>query len=94
MRKIMILGAGVYQAPLIRQARSRGLYTLAVSPPGNYPGLAWADQTVSLDTRNREAIVAAARKEGVCAVATTGTDVAMPPESVWRQRCARQTKSG
>ena len=78
MRKIMILGAGVYQAPLIRQARSRGLYTLAVSPPGNYPGLAWADQTVSLDTRNREAIVAVARKEGVCAVATTGTDVAMP----------------
>ena len=60
----MILGAGVYQVPLIRRARERGLYTLAVSIPGNYPGFAWADRAVYLNTRDREAIVAEARREG------------------------------
>ena len=74
----MILGAGVYQAPLIRRARARGLYTLAVSIPGNYPGFALADQALYLNTRDAEAAAEAARREGVQAVATTGTDVAMP----------------
>ena len=46
--KIMILGAGVYQVPLIRRARERGLYTLAVSIPGNYPGFAWADRAAEV----------------------------------------------
>ena len=74
----MILGAGIYQVPLIRLARARGLETLAVSPEGNYPGFAEADRAVYLDTRDREGILAAARRERICAIATTGTDVAMP----------------
>ena len=74
----MILGAGVYQAPLIRRARQRGMETLAVSPAGNYPGLALADRVIPLDTRDREGILAAARQEKISAVATTGTDVALP----------------
>ena len=78
LKKIMILGAGIYQLPLIRRARARGLETLAVSPAGNYPGLAEADRVIDLDTRDREGILAAARRERICAIATTGTDVAMP----------------
>lgn len=39
MKKIMILGAGIYQVPLIRTARRMGLYTIVVSIPGDYPGL-------------------------------------------------------
>ena len=31
MKKIMILGAGIYQVPLIRTARRMGLYTIVVS---------------------------------------------------------------
>lgn len=78
MQTIMILGAGVYQAPLYRRARARGLRTLGVSPAGNYPGLALADRVLYLDTRDREGVLAAARREGISAVATTGTDVALP----------------
>ena len=34
MKKIMILGAGIYQVPLIRTARRMGLYTIVVSIRG------------------------------------------------------------
>ena len=39
MKKIMILGAGIYQVPLILKAKEMGLYTLVVSYPGPYPAL-------------------------------------------------------
>ena len=42
--KIMILGAGIYQVPLIETAKKMGLYTIVVSIPGNYPGFALADK--------------------------------------------------
>ena len=44
MKKIMILGAGIYQVPLIETAKRMGLYTIVVSIPGNYPGFALADK--------------------------------------------------
>ncbi len=78
MKTIMILGAGIYQVPLIRRARERGLRTAVASVPGDYPGFSLADRILSVDTTDREGILAAARKEKICAVATTGTDVAVP----------------
>ena len=36
-KTILILGAGVYQVPLIKRARERGLRTIVASIPGNYP---------------------------------------------------------
>ena len=62
MKKIMILGAGIYQVPLIRTARRMGLYTIVVSIPGDYPGFALADKIYELNTRDKEAILAAADK--------------------------------
>ena len=49
----MILGAGIYQVPLIRTARRMGLYTIVVSIPGDYPGFALADKIYELNTRDR-----------------------------------------
>ena len=65
MKKIMILGAGIYQVPLIRTARRMGLYTIVVSIPGDYPGFALADKIYELNTRDKEAILAAAEKEQI-----------------------------
>ena len=48
----MILGAGIYQVPLIRTARRMGLYTIVVSIPGDYPGFALADKIYELNTRD------------------------------------------
>lgn len=44
----MILGASVYQVPLILTARKMGLYTIVASIPGDYPGFALADKVMKL----------------------------------------------
>jgi len=77
MKKIMILGAGVYQVPLIKKAKEMGLETIVVSYEGNYPGFEYADKILNEDTTNAAPIVAYAKKEGIDGIATTGTDVAL-----------------
>ena len=77
MKKLMILGAGIYQVPLIRKARKMGLYTIAVSIPGQYPGLAEADKVCLLDTRDLRGILHAAEEENIDGICTAGTDVAV-----------------
>lgn len=77
MKKLMILGAGTYQVPLIQTAKDMGLYTIVVSRPGNYQGFALADKVYELDTRDREGILQAAREEKIDGICTSGTDVAV-----------------
>ena len=77
MKKLMILGAGIYQVPLIKKAKEMGLQTLVVSVPGEYPGFQYADRVFLLDTRYCEGIYQAARKEQIDGICTSGTDVAV-----------------
>ncbi len=77
MRKIMILGAGIYQVPLILKAKEMGLYVISVSRPGNYPGFQYTDKNYYIDTRDEAGILATAKDEGISAIVTTGTDVAL-----------------
>ena len=76
-RKIMILGAGIYQVPLIRKAKEMGLETLVVSIPGDYPGIPMADRFFPLDTRDYEGILQVAQQEKIQGICTSGTDVAV-----------------
>lgn len=75
--KIMILGAGIYQVPLIRKAKEMGLYTIVSSIPGNYPGFAIADQVYYLNTTDKESILEVCEKERVAGICTAGTDIAI-----------------
>lgn len=77
MKKVLILGAGVYQTPLIKKAKQMGLYTIVASIPGNYPGFKEADKILYIDTTNKEDILLAAQEERIDAICTTGTDVAI-----------------
>ena len=77
MDKIMILGASVYQVPLIRTAKRMGLYTIVASIPGNYPGFSDADKVCYINTTDKEAILKVCREEGVSGICTSGTDVAV-----------------
>ena len=77
MKKIMILGAGVYQVPLIQKAKEMGLYTIVVSIPGNYPGFAFADEVVYENTVDADAILEIAQRMEIDGICTTGTDVAV-----------------
>lgn len=76
-KKLMIMGAGIYQVPLIQKAREMGYSPIVVSIPGNYPGIALADKFYSFDTRDREQILETAMQEEISGICTSGTDVAI-----------------
>lgn len=75
MKKIMILGAGTYQVPLIKAAKNMGLYTIVVSIPGNYPGFDIADKVYYENTVDEDKVLEIAMAEQIDGIATTGTDV-------------------
>ena len=77
MKKTMILGAGIYQVPLIKTSKRLGFYTIVVSIPGNYPGFAIADKVYYENTVDHETILRLAREEKIDGIITAGTDVAV-----------------
>ena len=77
MKKLMIMGAGIYQVPLIKTAKRMGIHTIAVSIPGNYPGFAVADEICHINTVDYEAVLKVAREKKVDGIVTAGTDVAV-----------------
>jgi len=78
MKKILILGAGVYQVPLIRKAKELRYYTIVVSIQGPYPGFAYADKVYYVDTTDKDKVLQIAKDEKISAICTTGTDVCVP----------------
>ncbi len=77
MKKIMILGAGIYQVPLIQTAKRLGIYTIVVSIPGKYPGFKFADKVYYENTTDYEKILKIAKDEQIDGIVTAGTDVAV-----------------
>ncbi len=77
MKKIMILGASYSVVPLIQAAKKLGLYTIAASIPGDYPGFDEADVRCYVDITNPDAVVAQAKALGIDAVATCCMDVGL-----------------
>ena len=74
----MILGAGVYQLPLISAAQSRGFCAIVVSRKGDYPGIQIADKFLEIDTTDSKSILDSAREYSICGIATSGSDVCIP----------------
>ena len=77
MKKLLVLGAGVYQVPLIKKIKEMGIYCIVSSIKGNYPGFAYADKVYYENTTDMEAILKIARDEKIDGILTTGTDVAV-----------------
>lgn len=77
-RNIMILGAGVFQLPLIEKAKRMNCNTIVVSPIGDYPGISIADVHINLDTTDYNNVLLQAKKHNIEGVVTTGTDVSIP----------------
>ena len=77
MKTLMIMGAGVYQVPLIKTAKRMGIHTIAVSIPGNYPGFAYADEVLHINTVDSGAVLQAAKEKKIDGICTAGTDVAV-----------------
>lgn len=63
--------------PLIKRAKEKGLYTIVVSIPGDYPGFKLADKIYYENTTDCEKILEIAQKENIDGIVTAGTDVAV-----------------
>ena len=78
MDKLLIIGAGIGQVPLLRKAKARGVHVTVASIPGNYPCLEMADDVMYENIYNRDTIVDEARKRGITAVVSDQNDLMMP----------------
>lgn len=78
MKKVMIVGAGAGQVPLIQRCKERGLYTVVVSPYGPYPGIELADKHINEDIFNKDNLVEIGRKEAIDYVISDQSDYAVP----------------
>ena len=70
MKKLLVLGAGNYQLPLILKSKEMGIYTVAISPDGDYPGLKAADKVYYQDARDEKKALEVAKKEKIDGVTT------------------------
>ena len=77
-KKLMILGAGICQVPIIRKGQQKGFYVIAVSVRGNYPGLSIADKSYEIDVRDKEKILHVAKQEKISGILTDQTDISVP----------------
>lgn len=74
MKRLMILGASYSQLPLYETARRMGIYTIAVSTPGDWPGFEAADECSYTDISAPEAVRKAAEKCGIDGITTCCLD--------------------
>lgn len=73
-KKIMVLGAGRAQIPIISLCKNYGMEVVAVSPEGNYPGFDLADKKCYADVREKERVLEFARQENISAIITDQLD--------------------
>lgn len=72
--RLLVLGAGRHQAPLIRRAEQRGIETIAVDYYEDSPGKAIASHAVLADALDVAAVTDAAQLHGADGITTIGTD--------------------
>lgn len=78
MKKLMVLAAGLLQIPVIKKAREKGYYVIAVDDDPNAPGMALADKAiVPGGLMNEEKMVAIAKEEHIDGVIHPCSEVAM-----------------
>lgn len=77
-QKLLIIGAGIGQVPLLKKAQEKGIHVTVVSIPGNYPCFELADDVIYMDIYDRDGIVEEARKRGITAVVSDQNDLMIP----------------
>lgn len=76
-QRLLVLGAGRHQKDLIRRAEARGLRVVASDYYPDAPGKVFASYAVDLDALAVDENIALAKKYGVKAVITSGSDLAL-----------------
>ena len=76
-KKVLILGAGRQQVPLITAAIGMQLEVHVCSIQGNYPGIEIAPNFYEVDISDSIAVFELAKEIGIHGIITTGTDVCL-----------------
>jgi biotin carboxylase len=74
MKKIMIIGAGMLQTPIIKKAKELGYSTVAVDKNPNAEGFQYADYRREIDIVDQRACLAYAKDMKIDGVLTAATD--------------------
>lgn len=77
MKRVMVLGAGRGQIPIINICHKFGWEVIVVSPEGNYPGFSVAEKKIYEDVRNKESLLQKAKELKINAVLTEQLDEAV-----------------
>ena len=71
MKKIMVLGAGEMQVPVIKKIKQLGYQSIALDYDENAIGFKYADVNYVVSSTDAEKVLEVARKENVDALLTT-----------------------
>lgn len=71
MKKLLILGAGQMQVPIIALAKQLGHYTIVADYDPHAPGFVYADVKSTISTIDKNAVLELAKKEQVDGILTT-----------------------
>lgn len=71
MKRLLILGAGAMQLPVIKKAKELGLFTLVADYDVNAVGLKYADKAAVISTNDLESILFFAKEERIDGILTT-----------------------
>lgn len=71
MKKLLILGAGISQVPIIRKAKASGFYTVVVDYNPEAPGIKFADKFLEVSTNDKEAVLKAVKSDKIDCILTT-----------------------
>lgn len=77
-KRLMILGAGPFQAPAIRKAAELGCHVITVDYLPDNVGHQHGHQYVNCSTVDKEGVLRAARDLGIDGICTFSSDVAVP----------------
>lgn len=77
-QKLLVIGAGIGQIPIIEKAKKRGVHITVVTLPGKQPGIELADDVFYCDIYDRDSIVTWAKEHGITAVTSDQNDLMNP----------------
>lgn len=81
MKKILVVGGGAYQVPLIKRITELGHKAYCIDGNPAAAGFAYADGFENIDILDRDACLAYAKKIGIDAVMTYGATITLPTVS-------------
>lgn len=70
-KKVMILGAGQMQVPVIKKCRELNIFSIAIDFDERAPGFKYSDKRLIVSTHNKEEILKQAKKNKIDGILTT-----------------------